>query len=486
MTRRNNTLCCSLVAAVTAACGGVTSAHNPDGAKIEYATVEGRLTTDASGSASGSSQFDSSGTLTNATSVQVALLGSDGSLQIGGQGSLSENGQFSLQVPAERTHLIIQAIDAQGQVLAAGILESSGTTGATVAMAPITTQTSVEAAVMTQMVALGASLDGISTLDLSQRIDASTAATIRAMTEAGVNVQAELTALAQASIAAQAAVLDSMSQSGITLTGQALFQSELALAQSIDAQLNGSTQGDSSAVSSQLAARIASLWTSLGVSAATQAEASSASSAAFRGVLSSQLSASSADQSLLTAASLAEASLEAQVSTTVEVSLLQAADASPSIVQGALAAGTTLQTQVAAATSIATAAQAFAQFQAAIAAETQSSNGQGSAGGSVLGQLLSSVGAADANVSADLQALLSAEAMAAATFDANLSDALQISGSLNPATAAQGVATAYSAFMTSVQAQAQQTLATMGNTQAMLAADLLVVADGSFAATTAH
>lgn len=462
-----------LAAMLFVACGGPNNSHAPVFGAGSSA-LQGRVTSDGNGS--GSSSFDSGATLQNVASVQVGSLDGSGNVQVISSSTIDASGRYVLPVPSNTEKLIVQAVDRQHNVLASAVVESSGSANSTIAVTPITTRTSVEAAVMTRMVMQGTELADIDTVSLYQRISADVAALMRSSAEGGADVESQLQALASASTSAQTATLQTDAQAGITTTNAALFQAKLPAALSVAAKLDASSETEAE-TDSDLQVQVDAILTSLGLSAKVQALATTTSSAAFRGLIQANLGATASDQSLIDAAARAEASLEAHAANVATVSLLTTAGASQDVISNAVTAGSMLESQVNMATTANAAAQAFATFQASLAASTQSS-----LNASILGQLLSATVTNQTVASADLQAMVNAEAQAHATLTTSLQAVFSSVGQVSVNAAAHTAVTAYGAFDSAVDA-AIALLLPDATTTASASANVLVLANGAFIVT---
>lgn len=410
-----------------------------------------------------------SGTVSAATEVRVMQIGSDGSLtQLQGSetAQVTASGEYTLHFPGG-DHVIIQALDAQGQVVASGVLENAQADGQTHTAAPLDTETSVEASVLVQMVRRGSSLAQANAVDLRARINAQVAAAVKSSS----NPDAKLQALADAMISAQRTQDESYQQAGLTINQSALFEAEASAAAELSISLD---RGDNATTAygvffSQLqGARAAA-----GITEQQQAKAEQCSSSAFRATLEARLQASVSADPVIDAAVRQAAAMEAAASSAAVTATLNAAGAAQASVDAAAAASATLRAAVSASTSASTTATAWLAYQAAI-------EGNGSVSGSVLGNYLG----VNATTAITANAALSATATAAATLDATLNStfdaALSAAGTVNFTGMATSVVNAYATYEAAVRAQAT-TLAVFG-AKATPAMDVMVLASGSISA----
>src|SRR5690606_30273565 len=172
-----------------------------------------------------------------ATTVELDQLDASGRLVAAGVADVGVDGSFTVEAPAGATRLIASAIAADGSVVARGLIDATGAAGASVAIAPLDAETTVEAEVFLSMIDLGVSLEAANTVDVRGRVTAGVAAALVAAAEAGIDVQAELTALAQGIALAQAVEVGIYAQAGIAITQEAMFEATVAAAAQLSADL---------------------------------------------------------------------------------------------------------------------------------------------------------------------------------------------------------------------------------------------------------
>ena len=410
-----------------------------------------------------------SGTVAAATQVRLMQISSDGTLtQLQGSEATQVNasGEYTLHFTGDE-RLIIQALDAQGQVVASGVFENAQASGQTHVAAPLDTETSVEASVLVQMVRRGSSLALANSVDLRARINAQTAALVKG----AANPDAKIQALADAVISAQRTEDESYKHAGLTINQEALLEAEATASANLSAALD---RGDDAATA------YATFFTQLegarvvaGITEQQQAKSERCSSTAFRATLEARLQATVSADPVIDAAVRQAAAMEAAASASAVSATLSAAGAAQASVDAATAAAVALRAAVSASTSASATATAWLAYQAAI-------EGNGSVSGSVLGNYLG------VNVTTALtaDAALSASATASATLDATLSTtfeaALSAAGTVNFNAMATSVVNAYATYEATVRAQATA-LAVFG-TKATPAMDVMVLASGSISA----
>jgi hypothetical protein len=455
--RRVSSVALVVAVYILAGCGGGTS------------TVRGKVSdqpgSQQQGLSSSAGEFGGSGTVSATKVVKAAVLGGDGSLQVIAEAEVDASGRYDLTVPSGEHRLILQAVDAQGQVVAQGILEASGNAGEQVTAAPLDTESSVEAAVLVEMVKRGSAEAETNAIDLRARINARVAAEVKAATDSGAKVRA----LADAVIAAQKTQVESYEQNGKTISQEALFQAQLQAAAKLNAALD---RGDSAEQAyATFHADVAAALKAQGISEKQRAEAETCGSAAFRATVQARLAVGVGADAVAEAAVRQAAAYEAVATTAAVEATLRASGAADATITQATAAAATLRASLAAATTAAASAQAYAAYSAAI-------TGEANVSGSVLGSYLAVNAANQAAVDAAIAASVQAAATLNATLDTTFETALSLTGTVNFSTMASNVVTAYATYKTAVAAQATA-LAIFG-TKASAALDLMLVAEGSY------
>lgn len=434
--------------------------------------VKGRVTdgegTQSQGLVSGALPIGGSGTVAAATQVRASTVGLDGKLTVVGEAKLESQGRYTLDVPAGQERLVLQAVDASGQVVASALLEATGETqGATAP--PMDGESSLEAEVFLQMMA-DARAEMVDMVDLRARINANMAAAARQGATTNEAFRARVKSLADSVRAAQQTELEMYAKAGVQTSQSVLFEQELAAAVALNVALNAAVEagGSTEQAYEKFHADLRAAAERVGAKAEEQAQSERAASASFSATVRARLSAQDA-QPLVDAALRASAAQEARASEAALTAILTAANASDAAKQQAVAAGTSLRTQVRASATAAAAAQAFANFGASVATGADVK-------ATVLGSYLGVTSTNQLAVSTAVQATVSA----AATLDASLDAAASVvtSNDANVTLLATKTAEAYHAYATSVRAQAAA-LSAFG-TRAAPAVELLLVAEGSF------
>lgn len=439
------------------------------------ANVKGHIS-DGSGSqlqatTEGITSLGGEGTAGAAKTASAYTLSADGSLTLVASADVDAQGDFELSVPEGEEKLIVQAEDASGAVVASEIAVRAGASGEVEALQPMSSETSLEAQVLIQMVKQGVALEEANAVDVQARIGAELAAQVQARAAGGADVSQTVADLATAVVAAQKTELKAYAQRNVALSQSALFDAEVSASAALDAQLAGGA--DAAQAYDAFFQAVAEAKTSLGVDAKAQSQGQRDSGAAFNMTVEAKLGANAqpATAAIADAALRGEAALEARVSAAAIDAILAAGDASAAASDSATQAVAALRTQVSSATSVSADATAFATFAASVSGSAELDT-------SVLGSYLS-VGASNrAAVQSAVSASADAGAQLSTALDAAFTAAGGATGALDVDALASGLASAYAAFDASIQSQAV-TLAAFG-AQAQPAVDLLIVAQGAF------
>jgi len=328
------------------------------------------------------------------------------------------------------------------------------------------TESSVEAAVLVQLATNGVALSNINVVDLRDRITSNVATAV----QSAQNASAEIKALADAIAAAQVAKIQGYASEGISTTQSALFSSELAASQKLDAALDAAAgiQAQVDQAYTTFHSDLLSDLVALNASIKKHAQAEANASVAFRSVIKARLSAST--DAVADAALRAAAAGEARLSTAAVESILAAGSAASAVQSQAMSADATLLSQLSSAANAAPAGTAFSSWDASL-------SGTSTVTGSVLGNYLS----VNAGTAVAAQGAVTAANTAAAALDTTLhtvAAGLSATGTIDFNALAQSIVTAYTAYETSINQQASA-LSTFG-AQAQPSLDVLATAVGSF------
>jgi hypothetical protein len=418
------------------------AAPSPDQvASVPRALLKGRVT-DA-GNGKPALGLGGKGTLAAATKLRVSALLPGGLLSTVADVALDASGEFEVKIPLDVELLVAQVLDASGDVLGA-VLASvpDATAGATIAVAPLDSQTSLEVKVLLDaagcagMAAGKQDLAGLA-LDIHALIDAQVSATLNAALDAGLDLDLAIDALANATVSAGLARLHAVVDADVALDAQVLKQGALeALA---DLSVGLSTDVDLAKIDATLRADLDAALGAAGVSADVRVRANVAASLAFTSSLSASLDVQVDIGPLQFAAKHAAAQLEAQVSVSAIADLLKAGGANQATIDAALKAGATLKADVSLATDLQALIDARTDFIKALVGDPKSgglisgllSTTTGLVGG-LLDPVLSLTTDLDAKLDVNLD--LVAKAQLCASVDASIAADLSLGGLIDSLT----------------------------------------------------
>jgi hypothetical protein len=201
------------------------------------------------------------------------------------------NGGFSIHLPAHDGPSIVSGLDASGNVVARAILEDPLVPGATALVQPLTTQSSVEAAVLLDMVASQETVSAVDLVGLRARIDAATAGVVQALACAAPGMEGEdihaLSLAARAEETSEEAFLDRT-----MVSPRAYTSAKMAAADALTAALYASS-GTARDADADFRAQLAGMGETFGLDAASAAEGASGITSA--GALAIEAASSSSD-----------------------------------------------------------------------------------------------------------------------------------------------------------------------------------------------
>lgn len=425
----------------------------------------------AQAATAGITSLGGEGTASAAAQANAYTVGSDGTLALVASAEVDAQGDFSLSVPDGAQKLVIQAADADGKVVASVIAVQAGAGGTVEQLPPMTSETSLEAQVLVQMVKQGVSLEEANAVDLETRIGAELAAQVQAKEAGGADVSQVVADLATAVAAAQKTEVETYAQHNLALSQSAIFDAEVEAATALEAKLSSGTEAK--AAYGAFFQAIADAKASLGVDAQTQSKGQRDSGAAFNVVVEARLGANAnAETALIADAAVrTEAALEARLAAAAVEAILAGGQASAQASAAAGEAVTALKAQVAGATSVGAASAAYTDFAATLSGSADLST-------SVLGTYLG----VQASNQLAVQSAVDASAVASTSLTAAVDQTFEVAGgaagTLDVSAFAEQIAQAYAAYDSALQAQVVA-LGEFG-AQAQPAVDLLVVAQGSF------
>lgn len=419
----------------------------PNAAPIEGRVAQGRLT-DGEGS---QARLAGEGTLAAATMVESYVLEADGSLTAQATAEVATDGSYTVSIPEGEAFFVVAALDADGATLGSVVLEPSDAPD-TVAVTPMSTETSVEAAVF-----LDVGADASVWSHIRGRIDAATAAAVEADAEA----DALLSDLAVATVASAEAEAESWSRSGLDTSAIVATQLEASAALSTDLAAEGTSAYSTFLVALETAAE------EQGATAEERAEAEANASMAFRATLDARGS-----TELLDASASAVAGAEARAYAASTTSLLASAGASQDVLDAAADATVQLEADLATVVTAEMAAEAAEEWRATVI---------GSA--AVEGSLLGDAVGADVLAETTLDAAIDVAVEASAALDASLQVSAQAAvsaPSFDVEAFATGVVDAMEAHRAATRAQVEATL--LGLAEPAATAEVIVSVDSAFRA----
>jgi hypothetical protein len=464
---RKSTLIFSLFAASVVGCGssGASSTGGEGGtSSAQSAVIAGHV---ANGTGSDAVAFGGPSAVQSSVTVSALTIDASGTATSIAQGPVSSDGTYTLDVPVHSGPTLVETLDAKGAVVARAILEDALVVGKTVMVQPITTESSVEAAVLLEMTQTGAMLADIDLVALRARIDATTAMVVQADAVAQASqAKTDVEALAVATLAAQMSQQASLAAANVSATTYAA--GELAAADALTAALN--VNGAAAApADAAFTAALAALDTQVGLDAAAVASLETNAAASAQ----SAIAAVSTSMALTNAFDHAQAMIESAASAAAMVEAFTKATAPATVMTDLQTANAALISQVSAATDTATLATAFETWRTAVRGTTA---GTGGLLATVLGATiiatpayLTTVGSIMA-LDAPLQTALGASAAASEN----------TAGAVDASTLAGLVAKAYATFGAGVQAAVTSSTTTFVAGESALTSSVFVSSQASF------
>lgn len=356
-----------LLLALSSACGTGPVPGEPDPSPEAYSTVEGRVTDDDGASAQ---VFGGEGTVSQTSSLQARKMNDLGGFDVIAAGGVDADGAFTMEVPANEEHLFIDAVDADGEILATALLERSADEDETTRCTPLNAESTLEAAVWASMRAdEGMEEEEISYADIRARIDADLAAAVRNKAEANDpdSVDADVRALAVAIHSAQMARVESYNEAGLSITLEELAEIEEEASLQLSADLYEAEDADAAYdAHTEFYVALGEIADDQGASLTAQSDAATASSFAFRASVEANLEDESNSEAVLDRAIVAAARAEARTTTVAFGEAMTHATFNPIAHGLALDAAADLRSELALATTASQAENAWAGFRAEV------------------------------------------------------------------------------------------------------------------------
>lgn len=396
----------------------------------------------------------------DATSVQLVRPSVGGSVEVIATATVDAAGQFVLWAPRRMAGLVVQALDVSGEVVAAVIVEQSGAPHQDVACGPMDTETTIEAAVWLATTAHAAVV--ANPVDVRERIDLTLALAVAA----SADVEAAVHDLAIAVLVAQRAEVEAWASFGISTSQHAMARVEASASAALTAAL---LAGRTTAQATEtFHARLQAAALQLGGTAEECAEVALEAAAAFE--LAAQ--ATIEDTTVLEAALVASARLEARASAWLMSELVSSSAFADAAVDAAVDATIELRTSVLAAADLHACADAWAEFEAEI-------TGSGSCGSCVMDEALELSLLSELTVDVALNAAVIVAATLDTTLHATTDLALDAAGEIDISALAQLVVHTWTEWHGTIDLATHVLLLT--SAQAELASELIVVGQGGLA-----
>jgi trimeric autotransporter adhesin len=429
----------SLFAASVGACSSSSSGSGASsGAGGMISTSSAALTGHvANGTGSDAADYGGPSAVQSTVSVAALTIDAAGNTTSIAEGAVTA-GSYTLEVPVHDGPTIVEGLDSKGNVVVRAILEDALVAGKTVMVQPMTTESSVEAAVLLAMTQAGVLLSDIDLVGLRSRIDAATAMIVQGdaidqVSDATADVHALAVAVLTAQMSQQASLAAAL------VNADAFAAAELAAADTLTAALDGS-DGSAAQANAAFTAAIAALDGQFGLDVAAVSRAATNASASAQ----SAIAAVATSTPLTNAFDRAQAMIECVATTAAMVDAFTTATA-PAAVMGQLAtANADLIEQVGAATNTAGLASAFAAWRTAVRGTVTGATG-------LLATLFGDTLTATAAYTTTVTALMALDAPLETAISKSATASEDAAGAIDATTLAALTATAYATFDTGVQ-----------------------------------
>lgn len=369
------------VLSLLGACAGSPAAgYTPDSTDPNYnpATarrLQGRIQNDEGARGEG---FGGDGSATAATTVEAITVrdGARDPSSAQARSRVGAGGTFELVLPETTADgvVIVQALDAGGRVVARAIVERTPEPGRTESVQPLTTESSVEAAVLLDLASRDVRPSEVDVVYLRARVDGRTAAVVREAAAADADsARGQVGALASAFLAANTATRIGLDDFGVDAA--AYRSAELDLVASINTKLHSNTMSAAQATT-ELTGGLAGVRRRFSLDAEGWARIETQASTSSRLAVNSSLQ----SEVLVRSFDRANAVSEARAVADGLVVALGEANVPDDVMVRAAIINSTLVTSVEAASTTEGIDEAFEQWRVAI-------RGDGATGGSLLGAM---------------------------------------------------------------------------------------------------
>jgi hypothetical protein len=454
------------VTACTGSTGGDTGGDGGHKVGTSSAAFTGHV---ATGTGSDVVDYGGSGAVKSSVKVSALTIGADGSVKSIAESAVSADGSYELDVPIHAGPTLVQALDAKGAVVVSAILEDALVAGKAVKVQPLTTESSVEAAALLDLVKSGTALADVDLVALRARIDAATARLVHDHAVAQmVEATADVHALGVAALTAQMSEQAALKAALVDATAYAT--AELAAADALTAALDASATDDATTkANADFTAAFAALDGQFGLDATAVASAATNASASAQAAI----AASSSSVELMNAFNHAQAMIESVATTAALTAAFTKAAASADVMTQLQTANTTLLAQISAATDAAMLASAFEAWRVTV-------RGTAAGTGGLLANLLGATETAAASYPTTVTALMALDVSLQTALAASAAASEDKAGAVDPTKLAGLVAQAYATFDAGVQAAVTASAVPFVSGQATLMTSVFVSSEASF------
>jgi hypothetical protein len=452
----------SLVAVSAAACNGSGSSSSGT-VGSSSAAVTGHV---AQGTGTDTTGFGGPSSVESSVTISAATIAADGTTASIANGPVASDGTFTLDVPVHAGPTLFQALDASGTVVVTAVLEDTLVEGKAATVQPLSTESSVEAAVLVAMAAAGTEVAQIDIPAIRARIDAATAMVVHSDAAQASQAKADVKALAVATLAAQMSQRASLTAAAVDWAQY--VAAELQAADALTAALDANDAATAQA-RADFTAALAALDAKFGLSPAVAAQAVTNASASAKAAIAAE----PISTALTDAFDHEQAMRDSEAMNAAVTEAFTTADAPAAVMTQLQAASTTLVTQVDAATDAAGVSAAFDAWRTTVRGTTA---GTGGLVAMVVGPTLSATPAYVATITtllsndATLQTTLASSAVASESA-AGVVDATKLAGL---------VSQAYATFASSIQTAVTSSTAGFVGADATLMSSVFVSSMGSF------
>jgi trimeric autotransporter adhesin len=452
----------SFVAASATACSGSGTSSGTVGSAS--AAVTGHV---APGTGSDATGFGGPSAVKSSVTVSAATIAADGTTVSVATGPVAADGTFTLDVPVHAGPTLFQALDASGTVVVSAVLEDTLVEGKAAIVQPLSTESSVEAAVLVTMAAAGTEVAEIDIPAIRARIDAATAMVVQGDAAGQVNqATADVKALAVATLAAQKSQQASLTAAAVDWA--AYVAAELQAADALTAALDANTAAAAQA-SADFTAALAALDAQFGLSPANAAQAVTNASASAQAALAAE----QVSTALTDAFDHVQAMRESVALTAAMTEAFTTAVAPAAVMTQLQAAGTSLTTQVGAATNAAGVSAAFDAWRTTVRGTT---TGTGGLVATLFGPTISATPAYVTTITT----LLSNDAALETTLAASAVASESAAGVVDATKLAGLVSQAYATFDSGIQMAVTGSTVGFVGADAALMSSVFVSSKGSF------